>query len=53
MEYMSLYEADRAIGGALAANPVPDIIPCHRIVASSGRLTGYSAPDGLDVKKHY
>lgn len=43
--------AARAIGGAMAANPVPIIIPCHRVVASNGRLTGYSAPGGLDVKK--
>ena len=53
MEYMSLYETVRAIGGALATNPVPAIIPCHRVVVSSGRLTGYSAPGGLDVKKYY
>ena len=42
--------AARAIGGAMAANPVPIIIPCHRVVASNGRLTGYSAPGGLDIK---
>lgn len=38
--------AARAVGGALAANPVPVIIPCHRIVATDGRLTGFSAPGG-------
>ena len=43
--------AARAIGGAMAANPVPIIIPCHRIVASNGRLTGYSAPGGLNIKR--
>ena len=42
--------AARAIGGALASNPVPVIIPCHRIVASDGRLTGYSAPGGENTK---
>jgi len=44
--------AVRAIGGAMAANPVPIIIPCHRVVASDGQLTGYSAPGGLVIKKH-
>ncbi|OGR29894.1 MAG: hypothetical protein A2X83_09110 [Desulfuromonadales bacterium GWD2_54_10] len=43
--------AARAIGGALAANPVPVIIPCHRIVAGSGKLTGYSAPGGIKMKE--
>lgn len=43
--------AARAVGGALAANPIPVIIPCHRIVASDGRLTGFSAPGGVHAKK--
>ena len=43
--------AARAIGGVMAANPLPVIIPCHRIVAANGRLTGYSAPGGLDMKR--
>src|SRR5512133_280867 len=43
--------AARAVGGALASNPVPVIIPCHRVVAANGRLTGYSAPGGLGLKK--
>ena len=43
--------AARAIGGALAANPVPVIIPCHRIVAGNGRLTGYSALGGVKMKE--
>jgi methylated-DNA-[protein]-cysteine S-methyltransferase len=43
--------AARAIGGAMAANPVPIIIPCHRVVAADGRLTGFSAPGGLTTKK--
>ncbi len=41
----------RAVGGALASNPIPVIIPCHRIVASNGRLTGFSAPGGVNAKK--
>ena len=44
-------QAARAIGGAMAANPVPIIIPCHRVVAGNGGLTGYSAPGGLQLKK--
>lgn len=43
--------ASRAVGGALAANPVPLIIPCHRVVASDGRLTGFSAPGGEATKR--
>ena len=42
--------AARAVGGALASNPVPIIIPCHRVVASAGRLTGFSAPGGEGTK---
>jgi methylated-DNA-[protein]-cysteine S-methyltransferase len=45
-----LPRAARAVGGAMAANPVPVIIPCHRIVAGNGRLTGYSAIGGLKMK---
>jgi methylated-DNA-[protein]-cysteine S-methyltransferase len=43
--------AARAVGGALAANPVPVIIPCHRIVAADGSLTGFSAAGGTATKK--
>jgi methylated-DNA-[protein]-cysteine S-methyltransferase len=40
-----------AVGGACGRNPVPLIVPCHRIVASDGGLGGYSAPGGLAVKR--
>lgn len=43
--------AARAVGGALASNPIPIIIPCHRIVGSNGGLTGFSAPGGEDTKR--
>lgn len=43
--------ASRAIGGTMAHNPVPILIPCHRVVAADGRLTGYSAADGIQTKK--
>jgi methylated-DNA-[protein]-cysteine S-methyltransferase len=33
--------AARAVGGALNRNPVPIVVPCHRIVGSSGKLVGY------------
>jgi methylated-DNA-[protein]-cysteine S-methyltransferase len=44
--------AARAVGGAMAANPIPIIIPCHRVVAASGALTGYSGPGGIVMKKN-
>lgn len=40
----------RAIGGAMARNPVPLIIPCHRVVAANGHLHGYSGRGGLETK---
>jgi methylated-DNA-[protein]-cysteine S-methyltransferase len=41
--------ASRAVGQALGRNPVPIVIPCHRVVASGGDLGGYTG--GLDVKR--
>jgi methylated-DNA-[protein]-cysteine S-methyltransferase len=38
----------RAVGQALGANPVPILIPCHRIVGAGGKLTGFSS--GLAIK---
>jgi methylated-DNA-[protein]-cysteine S-methyltransferase len=43
-------KASRAVGGAMAGNPMPIIIPCHRVVAADGRLTGYSGFGGLATK---
>lgn len=40
----------RGVGGAMARNPLPIIIPCHRVVGKSGGLTGYSAPGGIGSK---
>jgi len=40
----------RAIGGAVGANPVPIIIGCHRVLASNGRITGYSGGSGIPTK---
>jgi methylated-DNA-[protein]-cysteine S-methyltransferase len=39
----------QAIGNAVGANPIPIIIPCHRVIGHSGQLTGYSG--GLKIKK--
>ncbi len=43
--------ASRAIGSALAKNPLPLLIPCHRVVRSDGKLGGFSAPGGITLKK--
>ena len=43
--------AARGIGTAMARNPLPVVIPCHRVVGASGTLTGYSAPGGIVSKK--
>ncbi len=43
--------AGRAVGNALAKNPLPLIIPCHRIIRSDGKLGGFSAPGGINMKK--
>ena len=42
--------AARAVGNVMASNRVPIIIPCHRVVGSGGRLGGFSAPGGIEVK---
>jgi methylated-DNA-[protein]-cysteine S-methyltransferase len=41
--------AARAVGRALGSNPIPVVLPCHRIVGAGGRLTGYAG--GLDRKE--
>jgi methylated-DNA-[protein]-cysteine S-methyltransferase len=42
-------QAVRAVGAANGANPVPIVVPCHRVIGSSGKLTGYGG--GLPLKK--
>ncbi|MEJ2533806.1 MAG: methylated-DNA--[protein]-cysteine S-methyltransferase, partial [Halioglobus sp.] len=41
--------AVRAVGAANGRNPLPIVVPCHRVVGSDGSLTGYTG--GLDIKK--
>lgn len=43
-------EAVRAVGRANATNPIPIIIPCHRILGADGKLHGYGARGGLETK---
>lgn len=43
--------AGRAVGGAVGANPVPLLVPCHRVLAYGGKITGYSAGEGIPTKK--
>ena len=40
----------QAVGQAMAANPLPIIIPCHRVLAAGGKLGGFSAPGGQSAK---
>lgn len=46
-----LETAARAIGGACATNPIPIIIPCHRVLAANGGLGGYSGNGGRRTKR--
>ena len=46
----ALMSAPRAVGGACGRNPIPIIIPCHRVVGADGRMTGYSGGAGIETK---
>lgn len=43
--------AAREVGAALGENPFPIIVPCHRVIAASGALHGFSAPGGITTKR--
>ncbi len=43
--------AARAVGMCMKENSHPEYIPCHRVVASSGKLTGYAFGEGIQTKK--
>jgi len=45
------WPAVRAVGNALAKNPLPLIIPCHRVIRSDGQIGGFSAPGGKKLKE--
>jgi methylated-DNA-[protein]-cysteine S-methyltransferase len=47
---MAVGSAPRAIGGACGRNPIPIVVPCHRVLASGG-LGGYSGGQGLATKR--
>jgi methylated-DNA-[protein]-cysteine S-methyltransferase len=42
-------KASRAVGRANATNPIALIVPCHRVIGSNGKLTGYAG--GIDLKE--
>jgi methylated-DNA-[protein]-cysteine S-methyltransferase len=44
-------KAGRAVGNALARNPVPLLIPCHRVIRSDGKIGNFSAPGGSALKR--
>ena len=44
-------KASRAAGRAMATNPVPLLVPCHRVVGSDGRLTGFGGSLGVPLKE--
>ena len=50
-EEMGRPKSSRPVGQALAHNPVPIVIPCHRVIASDGSLGGYSGGAGLPAKR--
>jgi len=50
-EEMGRPKSSRPVGQALARNPVPIVIPCHRVIASDGSLGGYSGGAGLSAKR--
>jgi len=43
--------AARAVGSVMSRNTIPLVVACHRVIAASGKLAGYSTPAGLDMKK--
>jgi len=43
--------APRALGGACGRNPLPILIPCHRVLATKGGMGGYSGMDGIETKR--
>lgn len=46
-----LGSSPRAVGAACRTNPLPIVVPCHRIVGAKGALTGYTGGDGIATKR--
>ena len=44
-------KAARAVGGAVGSNPIAVVIPCHRVMAASGAITGYTGGNGIITKR--
>ena len=44
-------QASRAVGAAVGSNPVPLLIPCHRVMGVASKITGYSGGQGIPTKK--
>jgi len=43
-------KAVRAVGGAVARNPIPLVVPCHRVISQQGKMRGYSGRGGIKTK---
>lgn len=41
----------RAVGGCVGRNPIAIIVPCHRVLGSAGKITGFSGGDGISTKQ--
>ena len=53
-EQLGMRSGARAVGGACGSNPIPIIIPCHRVIASNGAIGGYSGGgigEGISIKR--
>jgi methylated-DNA-[protein]-cysteine S-methyltransferase len=48
---IGLPDGARDVGAALSRNPFPIVVPCHRVIAANGALTGFSAAGGLATKR--
>ena len=48
----ALDNSARAVGTACGKNPIPIVIPCHRVVGAKGKLTGYSGGAGVETKAY-